>query len=366
MSVNFMDLHASQAPIADELRAAFDRVLDRGNFILGEELAAFEQEFAGYCDSAHCIGVGNGLDALHLILSGMGIGAGDEVIVPAHTFIATWLAVSQTGAQVVPVEPDEASFNIDPARVAEAITPRTRAIIAVHLYGQPADMDSLRTIADRHGLYLIEDAAQAHGARYKGERVGSLGDAAAFSFYPAKNLGALGDGGAVTTQDAKLAQNIRRLRNYGSDQKYVHLVKGCNSRLDELQAALLRIKLRNLDTLNAQRRAVAQTYCQALANTPGIQLPAVSASNEAVWHLFVIRCTQRQELARLLAAQGIATQIHYPLPPHLQAAYDEQSWPTLPLTEQLSGEILSLPMWPGLDPLPVIEAVRQCAASLTR
>ncbi|MFT3733896.1 MAG: DegT/DnrJ/EryC1/StrS family aminotransferase [Rhodocyclaceae bacterium] len=356
--VPFVDLRGTHDAVHDEMCATFERVLSRGRYIMGDELAAFEQEFASYCEAPHCIGVGNGLEALHLILVAMGIGPGDEVIVPAHTFIATWLAVTQCGATPVPVEPDATTFNIDPGRVTAAITPQTRALIAVHLYGQPADMDSLREIADRHGLKLIEDAAQAHGARYKGQRVGNLGDAAAFSFYPTKNLGALGDGGAVTTADPVLARRIGMLRNYGSEVKYRHEIAGYNSRLDELQAALLRVKLRNLDALNVQRRTVAKQYLSALASCEAITLPTVPGFVEPVWHLFVVRCLQREQLTEQLKAQGIETMVHYPIAAHKQGAYRDGSWPALPLTEQLTGEVLSLPMWPGLDPMAVITAIR--------
>ncbi|GAA5170284.1 DegT/DnrJ/EryC1/StrS family aminotransferase [Viridibacterium curvum] len=361
MSTAFLDLSEVHAPCAAEMQATFARVLHKGHFILGDEVAGFEAEFAQFCGAAHCLGVGNGLDALHLILRAMHIGAGDEVIVPAHTFIATWLAVTQSGATPVPVESTAGGFNIDPARVEAAITPATRAIIAVHLYGEPADMDALRAIADRHGLKLIEDAAQAHGARYKGRRCGSLGDAAAFSFYPTKNLGALGDGGAITTSDTALADEIRLLRNYGSRIKYQHDIAGYNTRLDELQAALLRIKLRHLDAHNAQRREVANTYLRELASVAGLQLPQVPEFVEPVWHLFVIRSTRRDALARALQERGIATLIHYPIPSHQQGAYRDLVCPPLAATETLAREVLSLPMWPGLDPAPVIAALRELA-----
>jgi len=358
VTISFVDLHATHDTIKDELCAAFEQVVTRGRYIMGDELAAFENEFAHYCESRYCLGVGNGLDALHLILIAMGIGPGDEVIVPAHTFIATWLAVSRTGARPVPVEPHGDSFNIDPALVEAVITPATRAIIAVHLYGQPADMDALRAIANRRGLRLIEDAAQAHGARYKGRRTGGLSDAAAFSFYPTKNLGALGDGGAITTSDTQLAKKIGMLRNYGSEVKYQHEMKGFNSRLDELQAALLRIKLRHLDALNQERCKIANSYINDLANYADIALPAVPHWAEPVWHLFVIRSKRRDNLARQLAVRGIDTMVHYPIPCHRQTAYREQSFGPLPRTDALTEEILSLPMWPGLDPSPVIDAIK--------
>lgn len=357
MSTPFVNMAAVQAPVELALRQAFERVAASKHYVLGPELEAFEAEFAAYCETAHCMGVGNGLDALHLILRAMDIGPGDEVIVPAHTFIATWLAVSYAGATPVAVDVDAHSFNIDPQLVEAAITPRTRAIIAVHLYGQPAAMLALRQICDRHGLRLIEDAAQAHGARCAGQRVGSLGDAAAFSFYPAKNLGALGDGGAVTTQDATLAQRLRTLRNYGSTKKYHHEVAGFNTRLDELQAAFLRAKLPFLDEQNAQRRAIAQSYSEGLGGS-GLSLPRHAAELEPVWHLFVIRSPERDALSAHLARHDIATLIHYPIPCHQQAAYATQQWPAMPVSEQLAGEILSLPMWPGLNPLDVITAIK--------
>jgi dTDP-4-amino-4,6-dideoxygalactose transaminase len=350
--VPFLDLKVAQAELATELEEACRRVLASGWYILGAELEAFESEFAAWCESRHCVGVANGLDALRLVLQAWDIGPGDEVIVPSHTFVATWLAVTQVGATPVPVEPIEATFNLDPARLAAAITPRTRAVIPVHLYGQPADMDPILEVARRHGLKVLEDAAQAHGARYKGRRAGSLGDAAAFSFYPGKNLGALGDGGAVTTADQGLAQRLRVLRNYGSAAKYVHDEAGLNSRLDELQAALLRVKLRQLDDWNARRRSVARWY---LANLPGLRpglgLPFVPEWAEPCWHLFVVRTADRDAVQAELRERGIETLIHYPIPPHLQKAYAGLGMPpgSLPVAERLAGEVLSLPMGPHLQ-----------------
>ncbi|MEO8039884.1 MAG: DegT/DnrJ/EryC1/StrS family aminotransferase, partial [Betaproteobacteria bacterium] len=347
--VPFLDLAALHDSIRGELDAAWQKVLARGQFILGDETAAFEQEFADHCEGGYCVGVGNGLDAITLILRALGIGPGDEVIVPSMTFIATWLAVSETGATPVPVEPTEGGFNIDPAAVEARITPRTRVILPVHLYGQPADMAALAAIAGRRGLALVEDAAQAHGARYRGRRVGTLGTAAAFSFYPGKNLGALGDGGAVVTADAALAGRIRRLRNYGSERKYRHEVRGVNSRLDELQAAILRVKLRHLDAWNAARSAWAGRYLSALPDGD-IGLPCVDGTVDPVWHLFVIRSARRDALQAHLAARGVDTVIHYPVPPHLQGAYRASGWDegSLPLSERLSREVLSLPMSPVL------------------
>lgn len=349
MTVPFLDLHAAYLELQDELDAAYRRVVDSGWYILGEEVERFESELAAYCDADHCIGVGNGLDALHLILRAYGIGPGDEIIVPSNTYIATWLAVSQVGATPVPVEPDERTYNIDPARVEAAITPRTRAMMPVHLYGQPADLDPILDIARRHGLKVIEDAAQAHGARYKGKRIGAHGDAVAWSFYPGKNLGALGDGGAVTTNDPVLAERLRMLRNYGSRVKYVHDVLGCNSQLDPLQAAFLRAKLRHLDTWNVRRAAIASAYLEGLADTDLI-LPQVPDWAEPVWHLFVVRHPQRDALQRQLGAAGIGTHIHYPIPPHKQQAYAPGGSPPdgLPLAAGLADEVLSLPMGPQL------------------
>lgn len=345
--VRFGDLAALHLPLREELDAAYKRVMDKGWFITGEELETFECEFATYCRAKHAIGVANGLEALHLLLRGYDIGAGDEVIVPANTFIATWLAVSQAGARPVPVEPDPFTYNIDPARVEERISPRTRAIIAVHLYGQMADMSALRGIADRHGLRLIEDAAQAHGATAHGVVAGSAGDAAGFSFYPGKNLGALGDGGAVTTNDAGLADKIRLLRNYGSRVKYRHEIAGYNSRLDEMQAAFLRVKLRYLDDWNLQRREQAAAYTRGLSGLPGLVLPLVPDWAVPVWHLYVVRTAQREALQAWLDEGGIDTQVHYPIPPHLQGAYRDSgivAAGSLPLSERLHREVLSLPI----------------------
>lgn len=347
--VPFIDLRAPYRELAGELDEAAARVIASGHYILGPELEAFEDEFATYCEAEHCLGVGNGLDALRLILEGYDIGEGDEVIVPAHTFIATWLAVSQTGATPVPVEPDERTYNLDPQRLSNAVTPRSKAVIAVHLYGQPADLDAIRPVANRHGLKLIEDAAQAHGARYRGRRVGGLSDAAGFSFYPSKNLGALGDGGAVVTGDADLAERVRLLRSYGSRVKYHHEERGLNSRLDELQAALLRVKLRCMDEWNGRRRDVAAHYLEGLAGMDCASLPEVPEWAEPVWHLFVIRHHERDELQRRLTEAGISTLIHYPIPPHRTGAYAglvEEG--VLPATERIANEVLSLPMGPHL------------------
>lgn len=360
-TVPFLDLKAPHIELRAEMEAAFGRTLDSGWYILGNEVKQFEHEFAAYCEAEHCVGVGNGLEALHLILRAYGIGAGDEVIVPSNTYIATWLAASYAGATPVPVEPDTRTYNLDPTRIEAAITPRTRAIIAVHLYGQPADMDAINAVAKKHGLKVIEDAAQAHGARYKGRRVGGLGDAAGFSFYPGKNLGALGDGGAVTTHDAELAEKVRVLCNYGSKVKYHNEVKGFNSRLDELQAAFLREKLKKLDEWNARRKALAAEYLRHLSplaqagegmGERGIALPFVPNWADPVWHLFVVRSAQRDALQAHLTAHGIGTMIHYPIPPHLQPAYAELAIPegSLPIAEAIHREVLSIPMGPHLLP----------------
>lgn len=347
--IPFLDLKAPYIELKAELDQAYRQVMESGWYILGREVEAFEQEFAAYCGVEHCIGVGNGLDALHLILRAMDIGPGDEVIVPSNTYIASWLAVSYAGATPVPVEPDPATCNLDPALIEAAITPRTKAIMAVHLYGQPADMEPIRALAAGRGLKVIEDAAQAHGARYRGERVGSLGDAAGFSFYPGKNLGAMGDGGAVTTNDAELAERIRVLRNYGSKVKYQNDEKGYNSRLDELQAAFLRVKLRHLDSWNERRTAVAAQYCQALAKAE-LRLPSVLAAAQPVWHLFVVRTARRELLTQALDRHGIGWLIHYPIPPHRQLAYrDEFPEASFPVADAMAGELLSLPIGPALN-----------------
>jgi len=349
MNIPFLDLKSAYLEIKEELDAAYHRVMDSGWYILGEEVEAFEQEFADYCGVKHCIGVGNGLDALHLILRAMEIGPGDEVIVPANTYIATLLAISYAGATPVPVEPDEKTYNIDPNRIEEAITSRTRAILPVHLYGQPADMDPIIAIANRHGLKVIEDAAQAHGARYKGKRIGGLGDAAGFSFYPGKNLGAFGDGGAVTTNDDVLADRVRDLRNYGSRIKYHNEVKGFNSRLDELQAAFLRVKLRKLNEWNERRKIIADLYRMGLVEVLDLTLPYVPDWAEPVWHLFVIRTPEQKRLQQHLADNGIQTLIHYPVSPHKQGAYRELSHLDLPVTERIHREVLSLPISPVMS-----------------
>ena len=350
MSIPFLDLKAQHDELRGVLREAFERVLDSGLYILGNEVKNFEQEFADYCGAKYCVGVGNGLEALHLILRAYGIGEGDEVIVPSNTYIATWLGASNAGATPIPVEPNECTYNIDPLLIEAAITTRTKAIIAVHLYGQPADMDAINAIAKKYNIKVIEDAAQAHGARYKGKRVGTLGDAAGFSFYPGKNLGAIGDGGAVTTNDSDLAEKVRVLCNYGSQVKYHNDVKGYNSRLDELQAAFLLEKLKVLDVWNARRKLIASKYLNALS-TSNLVLPHVPEWAEPVWHLFVVRNSQRNQLQQKLSEAGIFTMIHYPIPPHLQGAYAELGYVNgaYPLAERIHREVLSLPIGPHLS-----------------
>lgn len=349
MKVPFLDLRAAYLEIKTEIDAAVARALDSGWYIGGPEVDAFEAEFAAYCEAKHAIGVANGLDALHLALLAMDVGPGDEVIVPSNTYIATWLAVSQCGATPVPVEPVEATFNIDPDRIEAAITPRTKVILPVHLYGQPADIDPILAIARKHGLRVLEDGAQAHGARYKGKRLGAHSDAVAWSFYPGKNLGAMGDGGAVTTNDPDIADRIRVLRNYGSRVKYVNEVKGFNSRLDPIQAAVLRVKLRHLDEWNGRRTALAQQYLARLAGSE-LVLPHVPEWAEPVWHLFVVRHAQRDVLAQRLADAGVGSLIHYPIPPHMQTAYEDASFDAgaFPLAAKMAEQVLSLPIGPHL------------------
>lgn len=356
--IPFLDLKSINARQRAELISAFTEVLDAGWFIHGKQCEAFEADFAAYCEAKHCIGISNGLDALHLILRAMSIGEGDEVIVPSNTFIATWLAVTFAGATPVPVEPREDTCNLDPGLIAAAITPRTRAIIPVHLYGQPADMDPILEIAHQHGLKVIEDAAQSHGARYRGKRTGSLGDAAAFSFYPGKNLGALGDGGAVTTSDSALAQRIRMLSNYGSQKKYLHETAGFNARLDEIQAAVLRTKLVLLDADNARRRSIADRYTRALIDY-GLGLPVKANDVESVWHIYAIRHPNRDALQRALSERGVSTVVHYPTPPHLQGAYRDLGFGegAYPISERIHRETLSLPMSPVMTDVQVDEVI---------
>ncbi len=350
--IQFLDLKAPYLELRSEIDEAVSRVVESGWFIGGEEVELFEADYAKHCGVAYAVGVANGLDALHLALRAMDIGAGHEVIVPSNTYIATWLAVSQCGAIPVPVEADPATQNIDPTRVEAAISPRTKAILPVHLYGQPADMDPILAIAQKYGLMVLEDGAQAHGARYKGKPLGGHGDAVAWSFYPGKNLGAMGDAGAVTTNDREIADRIRILRNYGSRIKYVNEVLGYNSRLDPMQAAILRVKLKYLDAWNLRRQEIANRYQEGLS-TLDLILPHVPEWAESAWHLYVVRHSQRDMLQKSLADGGVGTLIHYPIPPHLQKAYAHEKWKegVFPIAEQLANEVLSLPIGPhlGLD-----------------
>lgn len=349
MNVPFVSFKPLEKELDTQLRAAFDRVLNNSWYIDGKEDEVFEAAFAEYCHTNHCIGCGNGLDALILVLKAWDIGAGDEVIVPSNTFIATALAVTYVGATPVFVEPDIRTYNIDPDKIEEKITAKTKAIMPVHLYGQPCDMGPIMAIAEKHGLYVLEDCAQAHGATYKGQVIGSFGDAAGFSFYPGKNLGALGDAGAVVTDDEALAVKVRALGNYGSDYKYHHIYKGNNSRLDELQAAFLSAKLPLMDKVNEDRRATAKRYLEGITN-PAIILPYVPEYAVPVWHLFAVRCEKRDELAAYLAEKGIGTNQHYPIPMHLQGCYADLGIGegSLPIAEEISRTELSLPMYYGM------------------
>lgn len=359
--IPFLDLKAPYVELKSEIDVAVARVMNSGWFIGGAEVEQFELEFANYCEAAHAIGVANGLDALHLALLAMGVGPGDEVIVPSNTYIATWLAVSQCGARPVPIEPDPQTFNINPLGIEAAITARTRVILPVHLYGQPADLDPIIAIARRHNLRVLEDAAQAHGARHKGKRIGGHGDAVAWSFYPGKNLGAMGDGGAVTTNDPELADRIKLLRNYGSPVKYINEVKGFNSRLDPLQAAILRVKLEHLDEWNERRAASVLQYQHGLTDC-GFTLPIVPTWVSPVWHLYVVRHSNRDLLQAMLNKAGIGTLIHYPIPPHLQGAYRDLGFGegAFPIAERLHKEVLSLPMFPSITTKQIIAIINAC------
>lgn len=364
MKIPFLELRPTYIELKAELDAAYQRVMDSGWYLLGAELEAFEREYAAYCGSQHCVGVANGLDALHLSLLACGVGPGDEVIVPSHTYIATWLAVTHSGATPVPVEPDPGTMNIDPSRIAEAITPRTKVILPVHLYGQTAEMRQIMELADKRGLYVLEDAAQAQGAKYQGKCVGNLGHIAAHSFYPGKNLGAFADAGAVTTSDPALADRVRVLRNYGSRIKYHNEVRGFNSRLDELQAAVLRVKLKHLDAWNQRRKSLAQAYLARLS-TIEIGLPAVHPDCDPVWHLFVIRTEKRDQVQAALGSSGVGTLIHYPIPVHLSQAYPEFHHLKFPLAEKLAQQVLSLPIGPHLDPNSVTEVAEALRRELS-
>jgi dTDP-4-amino-4,6-dideoxygalactose transaminase len=349
MRVPFLDVQAGYIQLQPEIDLAIKRVLESGRYILGEEVDSFEQEYASYCQARYCVGVANGLDALHLGLLALGVGPGDEVIVPSNTFIATWLAVSSCGATPIPIEPNELTYNIDPSLIEAAITPRCKVILPVHLYGQPADIDPILKIAEKHGLRVLEDAAQAHGARYKGKRIGAHSDVVAWSFYPGKNLGAYGDAGAITTNDPEIETRIRMLRNYGSRTKYVNEIRGVNSRLDPLQAAVLRVKLRHVDEWNETRRAIASRYLNELPDR-GLVLPFVPGWADPAWHLFVVRSGMRDRLQQRLNQGGIGALIHYPIPPHLQGAYADLAIGkgALPIAERIHEEVLSLPIFPSM------------------
>ena len=366
MRIPFLDIKAAYDELAKPIDAAMRRVCASGWYIGGGEVEAFERAFATYCGAARCVGVGNGLDALHLALLAMGVGPGDEVVAPSNTYIATWLAVTRCGATLVPVEPRPGTSNIDPDRIEAAVTPRTKVLLPTHLYGQPAELDGVLDVARRHGLRVLEDAAQAHGAAWRGKRVGAHGDAVAWSFYPGKNLGALGDGGAVTTDDDALADRIAMLRNYGSERKYVHELQGFNTRLDPLQAAVLAVKLDRLDEWNERRRAVARVYDERIT-APGVSKPEVAEGADPVWHLYVVRSEQRDAIQAALEADGVGSLIHYPIPPHLQGAYRDLGLGegALPIAEEQARTVLSLPIGPHL-PLDaaarVADAVNRAAA----
>jgi dTDP-4-amino-4,6-dideoxygalactose transaminase len=350
-TVPFLDMHSQYVELKAELDLAYQRVMESGWYILSDEVGSFEREFAEYIGVRECIGVGNGLEALQLILMACGIGKGDEVIVPANTYIASWLAVSFVGATPIPVEPARLTYNIDPSMIRDRITSRTKAIMPVHLYGQPSAMEEIWSIARENGLFIVEDSAQTHGAKYKDRMAGDLGHAAGFSFYPTKNLGAFGDAGAVTTNDEKLADKIRVLRNYGSREKYYNEIKGHNSRLDPLQAAFLRVKLKHLDDWNLRRKRIADYYRRELVNIPGLKLPQTTPDATHVWHLFVISCSTRDRLRAYLEEHGVSTLIHYPIPPHLSKAYEDLGFGTgdFPITEDMAKSMLSLPIGPHLD-----------------
>ena len=349
MNIPFVSFLPMEKELNNELHAAFGRVFDRSWYISGDEDLAFEKAFAEYCGVSHCIGVGNGLDALMLALKALNVGPGDEVIVPSNTYIATALAVTYVGAKPVFVEPDIRTYNIDPSKIEKKLTADTKAIMPVHLYGQACDMDPIMDIASRHNLYVVEDCAQAHGATYKGRKIGTFGDAAGFSFYPGKNLGALGDAGAAVTNDDAVAAKIRSLGNYGSDYKYHHVYKGNNSRLDELQAAFLGAKLPHLDRMNAERRRIADRYMNEI-NNPKVILPYVRPECVPVWHIFAVRCRERDALEAFLREHGIGTNKHYPIPMHLQPCYEDLQIPkgALPIAEEISATELSLPMYYGM------------------
>lgn len=363
-TVPFLDMRAQYLELKPELDEAYARVMDSGWYILSGEVNAFEREFAEYVGAKHCVSVGNGLEALQLILMALGIGRGDEVIVPANTYIASWLAVSYVGATPIPVEPDSTTYNIDPARIEKAITSKTKAIMPVHLYGQPSEMEEICRIAERHGLLLVEDSAQTHGAKHHGRHAGTFGSASGFSFYPTKNLGAFGDAGAVVTDDDQLADRIKVSRNYGSRKKYYNEMKGHNSRLDPLQAAFLRVKLRHLEEWNHRRNELAQFYLDQLNGLNGLSLPSTTTDSTHVWHLFVVAHPRRDDLREYLEQNGIGALIHYPIPPHLSGAYGELGYKNgdFPITERIANSILSIPIGPHLsldDAVYIVKCIRE-------
>ena len=348
MTVKFLDLKKINAQYKDEIKNKINNVLDSGWYLLGEQNKQFEKDFAAYCGAKYCVGCANGLDALRLIIKAYGFGVGDEIIAPANTYIASILAITDNGCTPVLVEPDLDTYNINPDLIEAKITDKTKAILVVHLYGQAVKMDKIWALAKKYNLKIIEDSAQAHGAYYNGKRVGNLGDASGFSFYPGKNLGALGDGGAVTTNDEELAQKIRALGNYGSHKKYENIYQGLNSRLDEIQAAILDVKLKYLDHDNAKRKEIAQYYLKNIKN-PLISLPQTYSENSHVWHVFVLRVKDRTKFQSYLNDNGVQTIIHYPIPPHKQECYKELNHLSFQITEQIHNEIISLPISPVMS-----------------
>lgn len=355
--IKFLDLHKINERFRNEIDERITQVLDSGWYILGEQVRVFEKNFANFCGVKHCIGCANGLDALNLIIKGFGFTDGDEIIVPANTYIASILAISQNGCTPVLVEPNINTYNINPDLIEQKITDKTKAIMVVHLYGQAVEMDKIWDIANRYNLKIIEDSAQSHGAIYKGKRAGNLGDASGFSFYPGKNLGCMGDGGCVTTNDDELAYRIRAIANYGSDYKYHHIFKGTNSRLDEIQAAVLDIKLKHLDEDNDRRREIAKFYRENIKN-PNIILPQLKEEENHVWHIFAVRVNDRNRLKKYLEGNGIETNIHYPTAPHKQECYKEWHHLSFPVSEKIHKEILSLPISPVLTNEEVTKIVK--------
>lgn len=350
MSIPFLSLQEQHIPLRTEILEAISNVYDRNNFILGESVKLFEKQFGEFCETTYCLGVANGLDAIYLSLKALGVKEGDEVIVPSNTYIATWLAVTMTGATIVPVEPSLTTYNIQASHISQAITKRTKVIIPVHLYGQPCSMGEIVSLAEKHSIYILEDNAQAHGATYKGAKTGSFGEINATSFYPGKNLGALGDGGAITTNNKDLYEKVSSLRNYGSQIKYYNSVLGVNSRLDEIQAVVLSIKLKHLMNWTEDRRRIANSYIQLLNDVKEIILPTTAENCTHAYHLFVIRTDQREALKTFLGERDIGTMIHYPIPPHLQVAYRDLNFKKgdFPIAEEIAQTCLSLPLWPGL------------------